>query len=1069
MAISPNLLQFKSSGVYRLEYDKSQTISIPSNILRLVIGFSKKGIFNTPVLIQDSTFFTTVFGEIDTALERKGSFFHRTVLTCLDRGPVIALNLLDLDDNIDKSQFRSISTSTTMTNPGATFAPVSSFFNKAKFWYTSGEALTDTANNSAYQSVSSQRLLNVANVGRTPISVIFKKSDAIGFDVLAKEWYGVVKIPSYINENDYMSDFMVDAIIVGGDFSNYQRLSLDPIFGSYFDTTGLKKLYIDSYGSEKDGLTAFLSLGQVNVLGVYSGSLLPGFVDKNGNPLFIEDLVNAETSKTGALLSVDQTLLDSLESASGDIIDLVGHSIESEQPNELNFLSYYGSISENKNYDISADISTFTVGATSSVVTGVLLTASTALTGATTYGTTFGYFDTITILGPSAVIGSTSVNTSAFPTLAEYNEAIAKIVTNETYVPVLVHGPSASSVTYAKVISTSTNTSANTFTFMIGLTAAVGITGPKSTVTDGFFSINAAGVTSGGGTASIKILNNLSYQYYIGSTGIIGGQSSSLNTDFLSGYITNGDAIGVSGALPINDYLKLTTGSTNILGTFGGINPTLSNFASVITAAGYDNADFLGLPVSIGPAGSTIKTYTGNLNETLGITGTYSTPTNVIKLDNSINGPLGLGGFSGKIVKGQYLVMGFGETVGETNLDPLTGKTRLTKIISVKENTDPTLSDYQTLVVTTNEPIYIKNASVERYKTIGDFSTKYKFTTLTGYSLRPAHLPDGTVGKQNAILDVLSNTNIGNALADREVISYRYIVDSFEGTIEGSSKARLTKIAKKYQSALAICNEPSIKQFKNSVNPLFKFNSSSQLEAQYIATGGNLDLNPTNIFSYPSIDDGSNYSAFYGPNLIVRENGANISVPQAAYISNNYVVKHLQGRPFDIIAGPRRGIVSGSGVVGVEYSFDRSELDWIEPVGYNAVVNKKGFGLTINANQTAQQNIKSALSQVHVRELLIYIQDNIEAILKKYRWELNTAQNRLEIKILADNFMGQVLSDGGVYDFSNIMDTSNNTSEIIDNNMGILDTYIEPVRGNGILVHRTTILKTGAISIGNFI
>jgi hypothetical protein len=49
------------------------------------------------------------------------------------------------------------------------------------------------------------------------------------------------------------------------------------------------------------------------------------------------------------------------------------------------------------------------------------------------------------------------------------------------------------------------------------------------------------------------------------------------------------------------------------------------------------------------------------------------------------------------------------------------------------------------------------------------------------------------------------------------------------------------------------------------------------------------------------------------------------------------------------------------------------------------------------------------------------------------------------------------------------MDSSNNTPEIIDSNIGILDTYIEPVRGMGILIHRTTILKTGSIATGNFI
>ena len=80
-------------------------------------------------------------------------------------------------------------------------------------------------------------------------------------------------------------------------------------------------------------------------------------------------------------------------------------------------------------------------------------------------------------------------------------------------------------------------------------------------------------------------------------------------------------------------------------------------------------------------------------------------------------------------------------------------------------------------------------------------------------------MPDGTSDRQNAILDVMYNSNIAQALEDREVITYRYIVDTFQGQIEPASKIRLTKLAKAQQSSLAIVNMPSVKQFKNSTNP----------------------------------------------------------------------------------------------------------------------------------------------------------------------------------------------------------------------------------------------------------
>jgi hypothetical protein len=263
-------------------------------------------------------------------------------------------------------------------------------------------------------------------------------------------------------------------------------------------------------------------------------------------------------------------------------------------------------------------------------------------------------------------------------------------------------------------------------------------------------------------------------------------------------------------------------------------------------------------------------------------------------------------------------------------------------------------------------------------------------------------------------------------------------------------------------------NSPSIKEFKASTNPLFKFDSTSKFDPKYIGTGGNLTLNPTNVYSLPSIADGANYCGFYTPNLRIVEKGATKFVPPAAHVSNLYIDKFNLALPWSIVAGPRRGVVAGTGISGVEYEFDRRGLDEIEPFGLNAIVNKRGFGLVINANQTAQQTVKSALSQISTRELLIYIEDGIAEILRNYRWEFNTAQNRLEIKTLADNFLAQILNDGGLYDFQNVMDASNNTAEVIDNNIGIIDTFVEPVRGMGILVNRVTILSTGSIQAGNF-
>ena len=133
MALDPKIAAIKSSGVYSFEFDKSQTVSIPAEQIRLVVGFSKKGPFNTPIYVSDSGYFINVFGNIDRALERKGSYFHRTCLAALERGPILAMNLLRLDDNSetpDVVEDISYSVSATYNNADKAEDLYSGFFNK---------------------------------------------------------------------------------------------------------------------------------------------------------------------------------------------------------------------------------------------------------------------------------------------------------------------------------------------------------------------------------------------------------------------------------------------------------------------------------------------------------------------------------------------------------------------------------------------------------------------------------------------------------------------------------------------------------------------------------------------------------------------------------------------------------------------------------------------------------------------------------------------------------------------------------------------------------------------------
>ena len=90
------------------------------------------------------------------------------------------------------------------------------------------------------------------------------------------------------------------------------------------------------------------------------------------------------------------------------------------------------------------------------------------------------------------------------------------------------------------------------------------------------------------------------------------------------------------------------------------------------------------------------------------------------------------------------------------------------------------------------------------------------------------------------------------------------------------------------------------------------------LSSKFISEGGDLALNPTVRYSLPSATSGGSWGGFYYPFITVRDLGKNINVPPAAYVSNNFILKYENALPWSIVAGVRRGVIGGNGVVGLE-------------------------------------------------------------------------------------------------------------------------------------------------------
>jgi len=324
MALSPQLLQFKSSGVYRLEFDKSVTANLNVETLRLVVGHSRKGPYNTPVLISTVEEFSNVFGSIDRKLEKKGMFFHRSAIEALSRGPILALNASSFDSS-DKSSFAlpvSNGSVHSLSSKEGT-SDYTDFFDMDKFMTPSDSRVLNALKNEALADGNS--LINFVNIKQSAITIFVRKAQSTkAFDIPAREWYGEGNVPEYLNDFDLVSDFMVDVFVFKGNF-DAATMSADPVYGAYFNADGLIK------GS----LANFSNLRQVTLEAQYSGSLIPGFKDLEGRNLYIESMINAESRRTGLFCAIDE---EQVTNENGTKLDLVGHTFDADQDYEL--LSY---------------------------------------------------------------------------------------------------------------------------------------------------------------------------------------------------------------------------------------------------------------------------------------------------------------------------------------------------------------------------------------------------------------------------------------------------------------------------------------------------------------------------------------------------------------------------------------------------------------------------------------------------------------------------------------------------------------------------------------------------------
>jgi hypothetical protein len=225
------------------------------------------------------------------------------------------------------------------------------------------------------------------------------------------------------------------------------------------------------------------------------------------------------------------------------------------------------------------------------------------------------------------------------------------------------------------------------------------------------------------------------------------------------------------------------------------------------------------------------------------------------------------------------------------------------------------------------------------------------------------------------------------------------------------------------------------------------------------------DGNPTSgqidqVVSFAAEYD-TNYAAAYYPWVKILDtfNNKIITVPPSVILPAVYASNDKVAAEWYAPAGLNRGGIPIA--VQVTDRTTHQERDTLYEGKVNPIAAFPGTGIVVWGQKTLQ-NAHSALDRVNVRRLLINIKKFFASTAKYLVFEQNVAATRNKFLSIVTPYLESVQQRSGLYAFYVKMDETNNTPDIIDQNILYGQIYLKPVKSAEFIVLDFNILATGA-------
>jgi len=189
----------------------------------------------------------------------------------------------------------------------------------------------------------------------------------------------------------------------------------------------------------------------------------------------------------------------------------------------------------------------------------------------------------------------------------------------------------------------------------------------------------------------------------------------------------------------------------------------------------------------------------------------------------------------------------------------------------------------------------------------------------------------------------------------------------------------------------------------------------------------------------------TSYAATYWPWLrtVDPSTGQQVWVPASTMMPGVYAFNDNIANPWNAPAGVNRGVISTA--TQAERYLTQGNRDTLYEGNINPIATFPNVGVTVFGQKTLQKKA-SALDRVNVRRLLIELKNYITQIADTLVFEQNTVATRNNFLTQVNPYLNSIQQQDGLFAFRVVMDETNNTATVIDNNQLVGAIYLQPTK-----------------------